>query len=183
MMEDKATHARLQLRAIERRRKELHLTKDYMERAANLTRGHYYRLVVGHCTPRAATIARLRAALANATKQRKPAVTEDEVAIAYRLAVTLVAMTMGRDPSSVHRHDPSRRATHNPEWMSAAEVRRTALYLLTSAVGLNQARAGQAAGMTRQAVSLACRAIEEKREDRDFNRMLDELTAAVMGEW
>ncbi|WP_295805900.1 hypothetical protein [uncultured Nitratireductor sp.] len=184
MKDDQATAARLEIRAIERRRKDLNLTKDHMDRAANLTRGHYHRLVSGVCTPRPSTLARLKAATLNAGKRRTAAHNDDEgLSISYQLAIALVANALGRDAASIHGQDPSRRATHNPEWMAAAEVRRIALYLLNAAAGWNQAKAAEAAGVTRQAVHTACKAIEDRRNERSFDRLLDDLTRSITGDW
>ncbi len=184
MKDDQATAARLEIRAIERRRRELKLTKDHMDRAANLTRGHYHRLVSGFCTPRKATLARLRLATAEAANRQAPAKAEHEdLSVVYKLAIALVAQAMGRDAARIHAQNPQRRATQNPEWMEAAEVRRIALYLINTAVGRKQATAAEAAGVTRQAVHTACKAIEERRNEASFDRLLDDLTRSITGDW
>jgi len=183
-MSDAAACSFEDILAIERRREALGMSKDALERLAGIARGHYRRLTAGSCNPQPRTIARLKLALQRfALKQSADTDADFALTVAYRLAVAMAAKAMDEDPRAIHRQDPGRRATHSPEWLRAAEVRRLAIYLMNTGCGFPQSDVARAAGMTRQAASLACRAIEEKREDRDFDRMLDELTAAVMGEW
>lgn len=181
-MSRSAAELQAELRAIERRRKELALSKDSLERAADIARGHYHRLLTGHCRPRASTIVRLRLALQRSAAQQDASGGTSPHSIAYRMAIALAAGAMGKDPVTVHGQDPARRATQSPEWRAAAEVRRIAIYLLNTAIGFPQATVARAAGVTRQAVWDACRAIEQQRDDQDLDRMLTELTAAITGE-
>lgn len=173
-----------ELLAIERRRTALGMTRTALERAAGLAGSYYSKLLSGACAARPGTLARLKMALQRfALRQSVESDDDYTLSVAYRLAVAMAAQALAEDPRIVQQELPGRRATQSAAWMRAAEVRRLAVYLMNAGCGFNQAEVARAAGMTRQAVSLACRALEEKREDKDFDRMLDELTAAVMGEW
>lgn len=58
---------------------------------------------------------------------------------------------------------------------SAAYARQTAMYLAHIAFGMSLGRVAQAFGRDRSTVAHACRMIEDRREDGDFNDCLDRL--------
>lgn len=95
-----------------------------------------------------------------------------------RQAVGLLAASPGQAAAA----NPGRRATGSAQWLAAAEARRLGLYLLNAACGFRQAEIARAAGMTRQAVSLAVRAAEERREDGAYDALAERLTAMVTGD-
>lgn len=163
-------------------RKDAGISKGELERAAGLPHSYYGKLLAGRFHPRPDVIARLNLALARCKRERdvSPSLLQT---LAYRMAVAVAGHALGIQPSMVHGQDPARRATQSAEWMQAAEVRRVAIYLLNTAAGLGQSKVARAAGMTKQAVSLACREIEERRTDPAFDQLLDRLTADIQGEW
>lgn len=167
---------------IEKRRLELGIPVSELERAAGTAQRYYSKLVNNLYTPRPGLIARFRLALMR-LKTAREADSSLELMVCYRMAVALAANALGRDALAVHRQSPGRRATQDPDWMAAAEVRRLAVYLMNAGAGFRQTETGLAAGMTKQAVSLACRDIEDMRDDHDFDRMIDRLTAQIAGDW
>jgi hypothetical protein len=164
---------------IEAARAQLGIDAARLEAAAGLQGYYYRRLLRGDFAPTPATLARLRTGLARCRARQ----TDDRaMVLAYRLALALAAHVLGLDPARCQDQDPARRASFSREWMAASEARRLALYLLNAGCGFSQSAVARAAGMTKQAVSLACREIEDRRSDRAFDELADRLTAAIMGE-
>jgi transcriptional regulator with XRE-family HTH domain len=151
------------LSAIEERRLRLGVTIGQLERAAGISNGHYTRLLKGTAA-RPTTIAKIEQALSRLEE------------CVFKLCVAIVAMEAGTNAAFVFSHDPAKRATANPDWMRAAELRRKALYMANVVVGLPQATLARAAGMTKSAVSLAMQELEADRPDsgEDFFSQFEE---------
>lgn len=167
---------------IEQRRIELDISVCELERAAGAGQRYYSKLLKQVYAPRPGLIARFRLALMR-LKAAREADTSLPLMVCYRMAVAMAAHALGRDALSVHAQPPGRRATQDPEWMAAAEVRRLAVYLMNTGAGFRQTETARAAGMTKQAVSLACKDIEDLRDDPAFDRMVEGLTTQIAGEW
>lgn len=167
---------------IEARRLTLGISVNDLERAAALAGRRYNFLMRGINQPTAATLARLKLALQRLALARDCG-TDHRAAMIYRMAVALAAGALGRDAAAVLKSDPGRRATQDPAWMAAAEVRRLAFYLMNAGAGMKQTEVARAAGVKKQTVSLAVRELEDMREDAKFDAMLDRLTAQIVGEW
>lgn len=84
-----------------------------------------------------------------------------------RLAQQAVAFAFGERYEEIAA--PTRR-TRN-----AAHARQTAMYLAHVAFGMSLGRVAQAFGRDRSTVAYACRVIEDRREDGDFDDCLDQL--------
>jgi chromosomal replication initiation ATPase DnaA len=84
-----------------------------------------------------------------------------------RLAQHAVAFAFGEQYEEVAA--PMRR-TRN-----VAHVRQTAMYLAHIAFGMSLGRVALAFGRDRSTVAYACRVIEDRREDDDFDDRLDRL--------
>jgi hypothetical protein len=95
----------------------------------------------------------------------------------YRLAVAYVAHARGRTPDFVLSADPGKRATADPIWMEASQMRRWAIYIANQYLNLPQAELARAAGMSKAAVSYAMNDVEDERGDP----ALEALLAAVEG--
>ena len=172
-----------ELREIEQRRLALKVSQTKLCAAAGINVTYYSGfLLAAKRSPRPATIARLHAAL-NAIARRRRTPDEFPLHIAYRLAVVMAAQAVGCDPVAAQDADPARRATQDPAWMAAASARRLALYLLSAECGIRQAAVARAAGLTRQAVSEACRAVEDLRDEGSaLDATIDTLKLWIMGE-
>lgn len=172
------------LREIELQRRLAKISIDALERAARIGRGHYRRLLRGLHKAGAGLVGRLRIALSRLKlRQSCDSDADFTMAIAYRMAVAIAAGGLERDPAEVHGQDPARRATQDPAWMRAAEVRRLAVYLMNTGAGFRQTDTARAAGLTKQAVSLAVREIEERRSDAGFDALVERLTISIVGDW
>lgn len=173
-----------ELRAIEERRIELSVTRTELERLAGLASGYYSKLIAGRHSPRPGLISRFRIILKRlAAKQDGSSDADFRLSMVYSMAIALVAMVNHQDAVAIQQQVPSRRATQSAEWMAAVETRRIALYLLNTAAGFSQAEVARAARVTRQAVHIACREIEERRNEASFDRLLDDLTRSITGDW
>lgn len=172
------------LQRIEQRRLALKISRTELERAAGLSANYLSAVAASRYVPRESTLARLNTALSNIAKKRGGGDMPDfPLTVAYRLALIVAAHTLGHDASAAQAADPSRRATQCPDWMKAAEVRRLALYLLTSECGFSQSEVARAAGLTKQAVSEICRDMEAIRDEGSaFEAMVDTLRNWIMGE-
>lgn len=173
------------LAQIEEMRRRLGVTRQELERAAGLGTAGYHVLFVAdeNGRPREvrpATLARLRMGLARIRTRQHG--TDWPMLVCWRVALALAANALHLDPARCQDQDPARRASFSREWMAAAEARRLAMYLLNAGCGFSQSAVARAAGMTKQAVSLACREIEDRRSDRAFDELADRLTAAITGE-
>lgn len=63
-----------------------------------------------------------------------------------------------------------------------ADRRSVEIYLLVTACGVNGTRAAEACGCTKQNVSKIIKAVEDRRDDGDFDRALSALETAMAGE-
>lgn len=173
-----------ELQQIERRRMALNVSRTDLAAAAGMAVTYYSGfLIAGRRQPRASTLARLNTALDNLRKRRGRSDGGDfALTVAFRLALVVAAHALGHDPLQAQDADPARRATSNPDWMKAAEVRRLALYLLVSECGFTKTAVGEAAGVTKQAVFETCKNLEAIRDEGSaFEAMVDTLRDWIMG--
>ena len=63
-----------------------------------------------------------------------------------------------------------------------ADRRSVEIYLLVTTCGVNQAIAAEVCGCTKQNVSKLLKSVEDRRDQRDFDRALSLLEAVVLGE-
>lgn len=171
------------LQQIERRRMALNVSRTELATAAGIALTYYSGfLIAGKRRPRESTLARLNTALSNIARKRGTD-SDFPMTVAYRLALIVAAHALGHDAAAAQTADPARRATQCPDWMKAAEVRRLALYLLTSECGFSQSEVARAAGLTKQAVSEACKDLENIRDEGSaFEAKVDMLRDWIMGD-
>ncbi len=82
-------------------------------------------------------------------------------------------------PAAVHAQDPRRGATADPEWRRLAQVRQAAIYLTNVALASRNRGWLRRSGSPRRRSASALRSVEARREDPAFDRLLDEIGAAV----
>lgn len=82
----------------------------------------------------------------------------------YRLVFCLLVGDMRR-ADRLLQHAPERRATQDREWMAAAHYRRLAIYIMHTEFAIEMRRIAEAIDISVAAVSYACSAVEEARED------------------
>ncbi|WP_031243616.1 hypothetical protein [Mesorhizobium sp. LNJC391B00] len=122
------------------------------------------------------TLAKLNAALGRSKMQfageHGPATTHG----AFKVCLIYAAAELKQNPKAVLASDPSRKATSDPVWQAAAEVRQVAFWIATRMLGFAQADVGRAAGVTRAAVSEAIKALEDQRDhDKQLDRLLSHI--------
>lgn len=144
---------------------------DLCRRAGVSTRSFFDGLK-GTYETRPETLAKLNAALGRGKMAFAGEPGPAETHGAYKLCLAYAARELNRNPKVVLASDPARKATSDPQWLEAAEVRRLAFWLATRLLGFAQADVGRAAGVTRAAVSTAVQALED---ERDHDKQLDKL--------
>jgi len=145
-------------------------SKAEIARVAGINVSYFYDLVAGRRSPGRATLGKLRRATAQLKQLRNRQ--SADLSIKYRFALVVAALALGLDPVMVQASLPSAKKAANMEWRDAAGARWLAWYLLNSSFGLCQAEVARAAGVTKQAVSLALGKIEERRDEPEFDAML-----------
>jgi transcriptional regulator with XRE-family HTH domain len=142
-------------------------------RVAGINTNYLNSLVAGRRKPGAATLGKLRRAgphLKHGQNRRSA-----DLSIKYRFALVVAAFALRLDPVMVQASLPAAKQAANKEWRNASFARWIAWYLLNSSFGLSQAEVARAAGVTKQAVSLAMRQITEKRDETEFDKLLFHL--------
>ena len=133
--------------------------------AAGLHPSQLSDILRGVKVPSDATLAKLRFAVRRlCNKQKLPT---SPVDAAFSAVASLVARELGLDPTALR--------TAGPGVVSrglAADARRMAMYLMNTRLGFHQAEVARACGVTRQAISLACAAVEESRDDATRDALL-----------
>lgn len=130
----------------------------------------------GRAAPRKATIAKLRSGLASARSGKGQEARALGPAAALRILIALVARERETDPAAALSSNPGLRATFSAEWSDHATTRRIAIYLANGAMGFRTSDIGRALGLTKQAVSLAVREIDDRRdENADLNTLLEQI--------
>jgi transcriptional regulator with XRE-family HTH domain len=142
------------------------LFRDYpiaaLARASGLHPSHVGNLRSGRISASAATLARLKFAA-----QRIKAEMRDgsyDPAWIYRLLLVASALALELEPEAVVRSRPAAKAVADPRWKDASLARRLAFYMMNTGAGYQQVEVAKAAGVTKAAVSLAVREIEEARD-------------------
>lgn len=169
------------LAEIERQRRALGISSEMLAARAGLSRSTYVR-AIGTASARPATVRRLEAALAALRSERRAVREPDTILIraVYGGFVASIAVHMGVRPDDVHAQDPRLGATADPEWRRLAQVRQAAIYLTNTVVDVRQARLAHVLGLTTAAVCLGLRSVEDRRDDPDFDALLERLTADVV---
>ncbi len=140
----------------------------------------YWRAATGQGVARPSTLRRLRAGL-TAPPQAKPPVNEALTAYAYRGFLAAYAQAAGVDLEAVLASEPKRRANSNALWREAARLRALAVYSTAKKFDLRGARLAAAIGLTRQAVSLMFRRVEDMRDDPDIDALIERAGRMLSG--
>jgi transcriptional regulator with XRE-family HTH domain len=141
--------------------------------AAEIDPAYLSNLRAGRKNPGPRTIARLRHAIAR-LKQRCTEGPSADV-VAYRAVLAISAKALNLDAKEVLASDPHARKAACKGWRDACLARWLAQALLNSGLNIRQADVARASGVTRQAVSLAMREIENRRSEPAFDALVTEL--------
>ena len=158
-------------------------------RAAQLCPRYLYRVRRGAKPLTSRTTMRIKLAIAELKRAQREAGREkltdgkqpsaSKVAAQYRMAIGFVAVVAGVKPQFILSADPNRRATADPAWLRAANLRRIGLYIANIYLNVPQADLARAAGMSKAAVSVAMNDVEDDR-DRG-NVEIEAILSAVEG--
>lgn len=100
----------------------------------------------------------------------------------YRVVLALTADALGLNVLEVLRSEPGAKRAANKEWRDASFARWLAQYLLNTRLNMKQAEVARASGVTKQAVSLAMREIENRRDDPAFEQVLAHMEIILRGD-
>lgn len=166
----------LTFQAIEAKRRAMKISIHSLCSAAGIRQKTYERTRSGATAPRASTLGRLQVALRRFQVGFGGEAQSIAPHAAYKACVVIAAMQMDADARAALEADPGRRATANPAWQRAAEVRRVGYFIANQFLGFTQSDLARAAGVTKQAVSTAVKELEWERDpEGGNNRQLDEL--------
>lgn len=154
-------------------------------RAAGINYSVWHRAKRRGWQPRGLTLKRMETALLAAnrrpSKGRAAPVRPDLIAALYRAYVVTIAKARGLDPAAVLASDPGLRATLCAAWQQAAEIRAMAVYCTCIELDLQGAQVARALGLTRQAVSLMLRRVEDFRDDPLLDQLIEHSGALISG--
>lgn len=179
---------------IDERRRRIGVSIESLCLAAGVGRRTYLDAKSGTYAPEADTLAKLQAGL----KKFRLRIAGDPERIAeqmlYKASVVLAAFVSEAEAAAppatsgewrraadtrarfVLAADPSRRANFNPEWHRASHVRRLGFWIASQIFGMRSAELARAANVTRAAVSVALRELEDGRDhDRELDRVMTSI--------
>jgi len=148
---------------ISRKRRQLGLSQARLAALSGLSERHLSKILNRTVEPRPDTLSRLKVALSR-HERGEPAPVPSMI---YRLCLLSVCLSEQVPVEEVLSQEPSRRATFDPVWKRASELRGKALYLAHTVCGIPQKQLAAAAGMTNAAVSLAMNRVEDACEPED----------------
>lgn len=165
----------LTFRTIEERRATMKIaTNDLCAQAGYSLRSYYYACA-GRVNPSPATLAKLNTALNRFRLGFGAEATQLAPHATYRACLVLAAFYLKSDPRAALASDPSRRANANREWSQAAAVRQLAIWIANGQLGFGVSDLARAAGVTKQAVSAATRAVEDDEDLAPLRAEIEEV--------
>lgn len=127
-----------------------------------------------------ATVARLKLALVR-LRARATQGPSAEFCL-YRTLLARAAVALGLDPAQVRDANPADKG-RTPAARAAAQARWLAFYLMNVGFGLQAVDVARAAGVSKNAVSLALREVELRREtDAAYLALIEALEDELVGE-
>jgi hypothetical protein len=167
------------------------LLEGQVLRVAGMAPRYLYNIRTGIKPMTSRTANRIRMAIAELKRAQREAGREkltdgkqpsaSKVAAQYRMAVGFVAFVAGVKPQFILAADPNRRATADPAWLKAANLRRIALYIANIYLNVPQADLARAAGMSKAAVSVAMNDVEDDRGNPEIEVILAAVEGAFEG--
>lgn len=174
------------LAAIEARRLAAEITQADLARAAGIPLRTFMRMLAGRSPVSATRLDRLARALDRlARKARSPLGVGETTLVRATLAgsMALMAPYSGLSAGEVAAAlAGGEERTADPAWRRASHVRQAAIYVTNTVLGLPQRRLAEALDLTPAAVCLALQAVEDRRDDPDFDGVLTKAAAILTGE-
>lgn len=168
---------------IDAARRKYGVAQDTLAREAGLSLPTYTRLLKRRALPRTSHITRLADAMRRIIRRQ----TLDNVALTSLMEATyggfLVAVCAEFKLSveAVRQADPRAGHTADKHWRACAHARQAAVYLTHTSLGVPQRAIARTVGLTEAAVCLAIQSVEARRDDPDFDRLLDRVSSDVTG--
>jgi transcriptional regulator with XRE-family HTH domain len=167
---------------IEALRRRGGLTVNELCRRACVWPSTYRRSLARTHAPHGRTLARLEAALGQRGRPKRPSSDNSELVLsAYRGWAAHFASLLRIDVGRALASDPGLRANASAEWRQAAQVRELAVYCVVTELNLGGAKVARAIGVTRAAVSLMLRRVEDARDDPTLSEMIEQAAALISG--
>jgi transcriptional regulator with XRE-family HTH domain len=167
---------------IDARRKAKGIPAPVLCERAGIDYSTYHRGMRSTRQPRAATLAKLAAALDRDCLPTPARSTDAALILAtYRGWAAWFAAQTGIDAAGALASDPRLRANASPQWRRAAQVRELAVYCTVTELDLGGARVARAIGVTRAAVSLMLRRVEDARDDPSVDAMVEAAARLISG--
>ncbi len=143
----------------------------------------YYRAARGKVVPRARTLRRWAMALAlpEPSARAVPDMTQALILATFRGFAAHFAALHGLDAATALASDPGLRANASASWRDAARVRELAVYCTVTELNLSGSKVAAAIGLTKQAVSLMLRRVEDLRDQPVWDAQIAAAAALISG--
>lgn len=129
-----------------------------------------------------ASLDRIHRALLRLAGRREPeAASADLIVATHRSFVLALAPRFGVTAEQVVAADPRANLNFDPTWRACRHVAQAALYLTNTALGIKQRRLADVLGLTPAAVCLALKAVEDRRDDAEFDAWLTAAARLITG--
>lgn len=174
----------LTLEAIDAKKVALGIPDYLLERVAGLAPNCLNQARHRVAIVRPATLSSLALALNRLEANRDCDTTERArlIDMILRVLIALVCEIEGVDAAKIHMQDPQKRATQSEEWMRAARIRETVCGLANGALGIKQAQLATAAGVSPPAMLGRINRYVDRRDEPEFDRLMDRLESAIRGD-
>lgn len=172
----------LRIASLEKKRKAQRLSQGRLADQAGISESTYRRVLKSADQVSPALLDRLERALAHLLQVPRVDLLEKALVLsAYRGFVAVLCDHFHVTPADVEDADPRAGATADPHWRACAHVRQAAIYLTNTALGLKQRRLAEVLALTPAAVCLALQAVEDRRDDPDFDAVLRRAAKTIAG--
>ncbi|MCB1492763.1 MAG: hypothetical protein KDJ77_13375, partial [Rhodobiaceae bacterium] len=179
----------ISLASIETARRKAGISAEVLASEAQISVRTYYRYVVGELSTPEWRIGVLEAALRRLQKRAPAGFHARAVRLVLQAIAGALALDAGEDLTArdVLETNGSRLTGPAERWRAIARLRREAVYLAHTVLGIAQADLARALALTPAAITIACRAIEAARDpeeptyDTALAARIDRITLA-MGE-
>lgn len=169
---------------IDKKRRDLGVGGRRLEQIAGLANGHYSKMETGVCEPRKPTLTQLKIALQRIERNADCDASERSrlVYLLLRAVIALCCELDGFSARDVLNQDMQKRATQDPKWLRASQIRQMALGLANSGLGITPAQLALAVGISRPGMHYLLQRHENMRDDPAFDALIDRLELAIGGE-
>jgi hypothetical protein len=170
------------LALLEEKRKKAKVPQALLASMAAMSLRSYTYLLADPDRAATAIVDRLERAFDRLGKAPRTDLLEVELVRAtYRGFVVVLCDHFDVTPDDVAGADPRAGATADPHWRACAHVRQAAIYLTNTALGLKQRRLAEVLELTPAAVCLALQAVEDRRDDPEFDAAIRRAARTITG--